>query len=264
MAAGHRDANLTPNPEAEPQHLVRRLYYDLTGLPPTPDQVAAFLADRRPDAYMRLVDQLLCTPAHGEKWARHWLDLVRFAETNSYERDGVKPNAYRYRDYVIAAFNADKPYDQFVREQIAGDELDPVTADSITATGYYRLGIWDDEPVDAEQALYDDLDDILATTSQVFLGLTLNCARCHDHKLDPIPQADYYRFLAFFSGLHRLGGPNRGRDLNKYALREVTVESDDPTYLERAADHTREISDLQRELAELDKRYASQLPPGAG
>ena len=184
---------------------MRRAFFDLIGLPPTPQQVQAFLADPSPDAFERMVDQLLDSPHYGEKWGRHWLDLVRFAETNSYERDGLKPFAWRYRDYVIQSFNDDKPYDRFVVEQLAGDELDPNDPDAIIATGYYRLGIWDDEPVDREQALYDDLDDILATTGQVFLGLTINCARCHDHKLDPIPQRDYYRILAFFNGITRFG-----------------------------------------------------------
>jgi mono/diheme cytochrome c family protein len=198
---------LTPNPPATPRELVRRLYYDLTGLPPTPEEVEAFVNDPSPEAYEKLVDRLLASPQHGEKWARHWLDLVRFAETNSYERDNPKPNAWRYRDYVIRAFNEDRPYDRFIREQLAGDELG--TTDGFIATGYYRLGIWDDEPTDRELARFDGLDDIVATTGQVFLGLTLDCARCHDHKIDPIPQKDYYRLLAFFNNInhYRNGGP---------------------------------------------------------
>ncbi len=179
---------LKPNPPATKRELIRRAYYDLTGLPPTPEEVEAFVADPSPSAYEALVDRLLDSPHYGEKWGRHWLDLVRFAETNSYERDNPKPNAWRYRDYVIRAFNDDKPYDQFVREQLAGDELPGADADAIIATGYYRLGIWDDEPTDPELSRYDGLDDIVATTGQVFLGLTVDCARCHDHKIDPIPQ----------------------------------------------------------------------------
>ncbi len=200
---------LKPNPPASRHELIRRVTYDLTGLPPTPTEVEAFEADTSPDAYEKLVDRLLDSPRYGEKWARHWLDLVRFAETNSYERDGVKPNAWRYRDYVIRSFNQDKPYDRFVREQLAGDELPDGGADGLIATGYYRLGLWDDEPADREQARYDGLDDIVATTGQVFLGLTVDCARCHDHKLDPIPQKDYYRFLSFFQNVnhYRNGGP---------------------------------------------------------
>ncbi len=169
----------------------------------------AFLADDSPTAYERLIDRLLDSPRYGEKWGRHWLDLVRFAETNSYERDNPKPNAWRYRDYVIRAFNEDKPYDRFVREQLAGDEMPDGGPDALIATGYYRLGIWDDEPTDRELAHYDGLDDIVATTSQVFLGLTVDCARCHDHKIDPIAQKDYYRLLSFFQNVNhfRNGGP---------------------------------------------------------
>ena len=153
----------------------------------------------------KLIDRLLESPHYGEKWGRHWLDLVRYAETNSYERDGAKPFVWRYRDYVIQSFNDDKPYDQFVIEQLAGDELQPPTPDSLIATGYYRLGRWDDEPVDPELAFYDDVDDIITTTGQTFLGLTINCGACHDHKIDPMPQRDYYRMLAFFRNIRRLG-----------------------------------------------------------
>ena len=209
IRAGLQAKGLQPNPPASKHELIRRVTYDLTGLPPTPDQVEAFEADQSPEAFARLVDRLLESPRYGEKWGRHWLDLVRFAETNSYERDGVKPNAWRYRDYVIRSFNQDKPYDRFIREQLAGDELPDGGTDGLIATGYYRLGLWDDEPADREQARYDGLDDIVATTGQVFLGLTVDCARCHDHKLDPIPQKDYYRFLAFFQNVnhYRNGGP---------------------------------------------------------
>ncbi|HEX3999518.1 MAG TPA: PSD1 and planctomycete cytochrome C domain-containing protein [Pirellulales bacterium] len=201
--------NLEPNPPASKRQLIRRLYYDLTGLPPTPAEAEAFAADKSPGAYDTLVDRLLASPQYGEKWGRHWLDLVRYAETNSYERDNPKPNVWRYRDYVIRSFNEDKPYDQFVREQLAGDEFLPPTADGVIATGYYRLGIWDDEPSDRELARYDGLDDIVATTGQVFLGLTVDCARCHDHKIDPIPQRDYYKLLSFFQNVHPYhnGGP---------------------------------------------------------
>ncbi len=200
---------LPHNPPASKAELLRRAYYDLTGLPPTPEEVDAFLNDPAPDAYETRVDRLLDSPHYGEKWARHWLDLVRFAETNSYERDDPKPSAWRFRDYVIRSFNADKPYPQFVREQLAGDELAPDDPDAIIATGYYRLGIWDDEPTDREQARYDGFDDLVATTGQVFLGVTIDCARCHDHKIDPITQKDYYKLLAFFQNVNHFcnGGP---------------------------------------------------------
>ncbi|MEL7497996.1 MAG: PSD1 and planctomycete cytochrome C domain-containing protein [Planctomycetota bacterium] len=198
-------SSLSPAPQASKATLIRRVYYDLTGLPPSPEQVEAFINDPDPQAYSKLVDQLLASPHYGEKWGRHWLDLVRYAESNSFERDGTKPFVWRYRDYVIRAFNDDKPYDQFLLEQLAGDELENVTNESIIATGYYRLGAWDDEPADPKLARYDDLDDIVATTSQTIMGLTVNCARCHDHKIDPIPQKDYYRLAAMFENIRRYG-----------------------------------------------------------
>jgi len=193
-----RAKGITPNAPATKRELMRRAYYDLTGLPPSPAEVEAFLADQSPRAWEKLVNRLLDSPRYGEKWGRHWLDLVRFAESNSYERDNPKPHAWRYRDYVIRSFNNDKPYDRFIREQLAGDEFPTPNDEAIVATGFYRLGIWDDEPADKDLALYDGLDDIVTTTGQVFLGLTIDCARCHNHKIDPIPQQDYYRLLSFF------------------------------------------------------------------
>src|SRR5439155_27249244 len=200
--------------------LCRRVYYDLIGLPPTPQQVEEFVKDKSRDAYEKLIDRLLASPQYGEKWGRYWLDLVRYAETNGYERDGAKPFAWRYRDYVIRSFNADKPFDRFVREQIAGDELYPDDADAIIATGVYRLGLWDDEPADPLQARFDELDDFVTTTGQDFLGMSLNCARCHDHKRDPIPQADYYRLLAFFADVPRYDNNQDTR--SAVALTDVT------------------------------------------
>jgi len=203
-----RQKGLTVPKAATRTTLIRRVTYDLTGLPPTPEAVEAFVHDPSAQAWENLVDRLLESPHYGEKWGRHWLDLVRFAETNSYETDEAKPNAWRYRDYVIRAFNSDKPYDRFIREQLAGDELPDSGADGLIATGFYRLGIWDNDPADKDLALYDQLDDLVATTGQVFLGLTVDCARCHDHKIDPISQRDYYSLLAFFRNIHpyRNGG----------------------------------------------------------
>ena len=196
---------LTPAQPASRLTLIRRVAYDLTGLPPTASEIDAFLKDNSPNAYEKLIDKYLVSPHYGEKWGRHWLDLVRYAESNSYERDGTKPFIWKYRDYVIKAFNSDKPYDQFIIEQLAGDEIANANDETLTATGYYRLGKWDDEPVSQEQAWYDDTDDILATTSQAMLGMTINCARCHDHKIDPVPQVDYYRMLSFFRNIQRYG-----------------------------------------------------------
>lgn len=212
---------LTPAVEASQQALMRRVYYDVIGLPPTPEETTAFLVDESPNAYEKLVDRLLASPLYGEKWARHWLDVVRYGESNSYERDATKPHVWRYRDYVIRALNEDKPYDQFVREQLAGDEMPEELPEAIIATGFYRLGIWQDEPVDIEESLYNDLDDILVTSSEAFLGLTIGCARCHDHKIDPVPQRDYYRLLAFFRNVHRYGGRSPENTVIAQSVRNV-------------------------------------------
>jgi len=253
-------AGISPVSPADKAHLVRRAYYDLTGLPPTLLQVEAFVNDKNPKAYERLLDTLLDSPQYGEKWGRHWLDLVRYAETNSYERDGTKPFAWRFRDYVIKSFNEDKPYDQFIKEQLAGDEFAQLTEDSITATGYYRLGIWDDEPVSQKQALYDDLDDIIATTSQVFLGLTMNCARCHDHKLDPIPQKDYYRFLAFFSGFRRYGV--RGHDtVESASIGPIAVNADTATQAEMRRQMDLELRGLDGRINNVNNRLQGLMTP---
>jgi mono/diheme cytochrome c family protein len=197
---------LSPVGQASKTVLVRRAYYDLTGLPPTPEQVDRFVNDPSANAWEKLVDELLNSQHYGEKWGRHWLDVVRYAETNGYERDGPKPYAWRYRDYVIRSFNSDKPYDQFIKEQIAGDELPGAREkpDYIIATGFYRLGIWDDEPANPLQSIFDGYDDLVTVTGQGFLAMTLNCARCHDHKGDYIPQADYYKLLAFFRDITAL------------------------------------------------------------
>ena len=222
---------LAPNPPASPRNLIRRLFFDLIGLPPTPAEVAAFVANPSTAAYEALIDELLSRPQYGERWGRHWLDVVRFAQTNGYERDDEKPFAWRYRDYVIRSFNDDKPFDRFIVEQLAGDELEEFDADAIVATGFYRLGVWDDEPDDKRAAEYDGLDDIVSTTGQAFLGLTMGCARCHNHMFDPVPQEDYYRFLSFFHNI-------RYYDKPKY-------ESDSPTYAPLAS--FRQLDDWRQE-----------------
>ena len=194
---------IKPAPAADRRTLIRRLYLDLIGLPPAPDEVQAFLDDKSPDAVAKVVDRLLASPQYGERWARHWLDVVRYAETNGYERDGAKPNAWRYRDYVIDALNHDKPYDRFLTEQLAGDELEGSDAPAQIATTFLRLGTWDDEPAEPMVDRYDQLDDVLGTAATAFLGITLRCARCHDHKFEPFSQVDYYRMLAVFEPLKR-------------------------------------------------------------
>ncbi|RLT07845.1 MAG: DUF1553 domain-containing protein [Planctomycetota bacterium] len=244
-----------PAPAAAKETLLRRLFYTLTGLPPSPKDVADFASDRSPNAYDKVVDRLLDSRHYGEHWARHWLDLVRYAESNSFERDNPKPFVWRYRDYVIRSFNADKPYDQFIREQLAGDELEKVTPDSIIATGYYRLGLWDDEPADRPLAFYDGLDDIVATTSQTFLGLTANCARCHDHKIDPFTQRDYYSLLAFFHGVKPYGGDN-----------EILRFIGDDAARERQATATAEweakLSEVKKNIAAVEDSIKDKLPGG--
>lgn len=201
-------ADLRPAQLAGRATLLRRLYLDLIGLPPTPEEQTRFLADSSPNAYERLVDHLLARPEYGERWARHWLDVVRYAESNGYERDGAKPNVWRYRDWVIRAFNEDMPYDRFVREQLAGDELEGSDAAMQIATSFLRLGPWDDEPANPEIDRYDQLDDLVGTTAAVFLAQTVRCARCHDHKFEAFSQLDYARLLAVFEPLKR---PQDGR-----------------------------------------------------
>lgn len=257
------DAGFQPAPVADRVSLIRRAYFDLLGLPPTPEDVAMFVADDAPDAYERLIDRLLASPHYGEKWGRHWLDLVRYAETNGYERDGTKANAWRFRDYVIRSFNADMSYDQFVREQLAGDELEQVTHDSLIATGFYRLGIWDDEPVDADQAYYDSLDDVVVTSSQVFLAMTVGCARCHDHKIDPIPQRDYYRFMGFF---HNTLRDIRQLEFEKSAFtlntQQVIADIDEIAYhQQQKKKHESEIASLEQVIAGYEKDIEATFSP---
>ncbi|MBM3738393.1 MAG: DUF1553 domain-containing protein [Acidobacteria bacterium] len=194
-------------PASKPVWL-RRVYLGLIGLPPTPAEQDAFLKDSSSAAYDTVIEDLLNRPQYGERWARRWLDVVRYAESNGYERDGTKPNVWRYRDWVINAFNQDKPYDRFVHEQIAGDEIEGSNADTQIAATFLRLGTWDDEPAEPLQDRYDQLDDVLGSTSAAFLGVTLRCARCHDHKFEPFTQQDYYRTLAVFTPLKR---PQEGR-----------------------------------------------------
>ncbi len=246
-----QEKNLAPNGPASKTSLLRRAYYNLTGLPPSPQAVREFLADDSARAFERVVDELLESPQYGEHWARHWLDLVRYAETNSYERDSAKPFVWRYRDYVVRSFNSDKPYDQFIREQLAGDELQPRTADSLIATGYYRLGIWDDEPVDRDQALYDELDDVVSTTGQVFLAINIGCARCHEHKIDPLYQEDYYRFLAFFNGVTSYGA--RGaKAVARNSLRPLASAAETAAHAQAMAAHREELASVTRRMEEIE------------
>jgi hypothetical protein len=258
LHAKRQAAGLGPNPPADRVTLVRRAYYDLTGLPPMPEQVDAFVNDPSPDAWPRLIDRLLDSPQYGEQWGRHWLDLVRYAETNGYERDGPKPFAWRFRDYVIKSFNADKPFDRFVREQLAGDELPGFDPDAIIATGYYRLGLWDDEPADPLQARFDELDDIVATTAQVFLGMTMNCARCHDHKIDPIPQKDYYSLLAFFADVPRY---SMTRSISsRTSLTDITPPAERAKYEADLKQRRERIDELTAAMTKIEDAAIKTLP----
>lgn len=233
---------LKPAPPAPKHTLLRRVYADLIGEPPTPEEADAFLKDPDPRAYEKLVDRLLADPRYGERWGRHWLDLVRYAETHGFENDGARPHAWRYRDYVIRAFNADKPYDRFLKEQIAGDELYPSDADAITATGFARLGPWDELSTDHPQRWQDYLNDVTDTTGSVMLGLTVGCARCHNHKYDRITQADYYRLQSFYAG-------------TKWVDTQLPEGSDNPLYARKTAPQRDRLEDLRKQLQELRESH---------
>lgn len=192
---------LAPNPAADRRTLIRRASFTLLGLPPSPEEVEAFVRDEAPDAFERVVDRMLVSPHYGERWARHWLDLARFAESHGFEHDYDRPTAFHYRDFVIRALNDDLPYDKFLQWQIAGDELEPKDNLALMATGFLAAGVHSTQITanEVEKHRYDEMDDMLATTGTAMLGLTVGCARCHDHKFDPIPQADYYRLLSTFT-----------------------------------------------------------------
>ena len=230
-----------PSPSAVPLALLRRIHIDLAGLPPALEEQEQFEGDPSPVRLDRVVDDLLARPTYGERVARHWLDLVRYADSNGYERDAEKPFVWRYRDYVIAALNADRPFDQFLREQLAGDELPEVEAQTLVATTFSRLGHWDDEPADPLADRFDQLDDIVSTTSQAILGLTLGCARCHDHKFEPLTSADYYRMVAVFAPLQR---PQNGRT-------ELTLSLGSASEQEAVGRRDSEIEALLRRTNEL-------------
>jgi hypothetical protein len=205
------ELKLEPSREADRRTLIRRLSFDLLGLPPDPARVDAFVSDPRPDAYERLVDEMLASPAYGERWARHWLDVVHYGETHGYDKDKPRSNAWPYRDYVIRALNADKPYTRFVQEQLAGDVLFPGTRDGLEALGFIAAGPWDfighaelpETKIDGQIARHLDRDDMVGNAIGTFMSLTVQCAQCHDHKFDPITQADYYQLQAVFAAVDR-------------------------------------------------------------
>jgi Protein of unknown function (DUF1553)/Protein of unknown function (DUF1549) len=268
-----RTASLRPAPAANRRTLIRRLTYDLTGLPPTPAQVAAFLNDRSPDAYERLVDRLLASPHYGEQWGQHWLDVVRFAETEGFEYDRYRPGAWRYRDYVIRAFDGDKPYDRFVMEQLAGDELNAATGPSATrdvvrerevATGFHRLGAVRRNAGNAKVAfsrneVLTEMTDVIGTA---FLGMTLGCARCHDHQYDPIRQKDYYRFQAFLAATREYDIPLADAATRKrWQARTDAIKKQMAAVAKQlqSADPATQ-SELRRRLSRLEVRLPPPLP----
>jgi hypothetical protein len=233
---------LAPSARAGRLRLLRRVTFDLTGLPPSLAEQEAFLKDKSPNAYRKVVERLLASPAHGERWAQHWLDLVRYAESDGFKEDALRLDAHKFRDYVIGAFNADEPFDVFVRRQLAGDELEPDNPDALIATGFNRL--WPDEynAANLEQRRQEILDDTTDTAGLVFLGLTVGCARCHDHKYDPISQKEYFRLQAFFA-------PMQPRDLP--AVDPAARRAHDKRQAEWEA-ATREVRD------EMDKMLAGK------
>jgi hypothetical protein len=218
---------LRPSPPADKATLLRRASFDLTGLPPSPEELQAFLADNSPEAFQKVVDRLLASPRYGERWGRHWLDLARFAESEGFKADEPRPNAWRYRDYVIQSFNADKPYDRFVQEQIAGDELWPDDPQARVATGFHRHYPDESNARNLFQRRQEILDDITDTTGAVFTGLTYGCARCHNHKFDPILHADYYRLQAFFANTAASDHISmlKGSELDEYRRKKATWET---------------------------------------
>jgi len=228
VLANLEEAGIQPNPHADRLTLLRRATIDMTGLPPTQDEIQQFLSDKSANAWEKVVDRLLASPAYGERWARHWLDVARYADSNGFKADETRPNIWRYRDYVIDAFNTDKPYDRFIKEQIAGDELYPGDPDALVAMGFNRH--WIDETNAA--ALFtrrqETLDDMTNATGEAFLGLTVGCARCHNHKFDPILQKDYYRLQAFFANTSFGDGPLPPKDpavREKYAAQKAEWEA---------------------------------------
>jgi hypothetical protein len=225
ILAGQEAGGIKPNREADRRTLLRRAYFDLIGLPPGPEEVTAFLKDPAPDAYEKMIDRLLESPHCGERWGRYWLDLARFGESHGFEHDYDRPSAYHYRDFVIKALNADMPFDTFVKWQLAGDELAPDNPLALMATGFLAAGVHSTQITknEVEKHRYDELDDMLATTGTTFLGMTIGCARCHDHKYDPIPQGDYYRLLSTFTTTVR---SEVALDLNPEAYRKAQEDFD--------------------------------------
>ncbi len=262
------EKGLAMSSEADARTLCRRLYFDLTGLPPSPEEMDTFVADKTPGAYERLADKLLASPRYGERWARHWLDVVHFGETHGYDKDQPRLNAWPYRDYVIHALNADKPYARFVQEQLAGDELFPGTRDGITALGFIAAGPWDlighaevpEEKIDGKIARHLDRDDMVANTINTFCALTVHCAQCHDHKFDPISAEDYYSLQSVFAALDR--ADRAYDDEAPVAVKRAALNARKQTVSARAAELRKLAVDKAGDaLAALEKKIAELKNP---
>ena len=251
------EKGLSPSPEADRRVLIRRAYFDITGLPPTPEQVDAFVADMSENAWEKVVDELLQSPRYGERWARHWLDLARFAESHGFEHDYDRPYAYHYRDFVIEALNRDLPYDTFVKWQLAGDEFAPGDPLALKATGFLAAGTHSTQITknQVEKERYDELDDMVGTTGTAFLGLTIGCARCHDHKYDPIPTRDYYRMVATFTTTVR-SEMDLNLDPEGFAKAQAKYDAEHRPYVEAIARF--EAERLPSRLATWESERASK------
>jgi mono/diheme cytochrome c family protein len=245
------EEGLRLSPPADKATLLRRATFDLHGLPPTPEEIDAFLADDSPDAYEKLIDRLLESPRYGERWARHWLDLVRYAESDGYKQDDFRPTAWRYRDYVIGAFNSDKPYDEFIKEQLAGDELRPDDPEALIASGFLQLGIYEYNQRDVVTQWNAILNEITDVTADVFLAQGLQCARCHDHKYDPLLQKDYFRLRAYFEAY----SPECDAPLG--SAEELAAHAD------RLAAWEAKTAELRRELAEVEQPLRDSIAKAA-
>ncbi len=256
-------AGLKPNPVADKRTLIRRAYLGLIGLPPTPEQVDAFLKDNTPGAYEKAIDSLLASQHFGEKQARHWLDLVRFAESHGFEHDYDRPTAYHYRDFVIKAMNADLPFDTFAKWQLAGDEIAPNEPLAMMATGYLAAGVHSTQITknEAEKHRYDEMDDMLANIGTTFLGLTVGCARCHDHKFDAIPARDYYRMLSAFTTVVRTE-VELDLDPQLFAIKKMQFDVSHQQFLDALAKYEKE--QLPAKFAAWEKSRAEKLVPLGG
>lgn len=254
LQAKREEQKLTPAAKASKRTLIRRAYLNLIGLPPTPAQVQAFLNDERPDAFDRVVEELLASPHYGERWGRHWLDIARYADSNGLDENVAHGNAWRYRDYVIAAFNADKPFDQFVREQIAGDLLagDQVpNHDQLIATGFLSLGPKVLAESDKTKMLMDIIDEQIDTTGRVFLALTFGCARCHDHKFDPIRADDYYALAGIFKSTHTMESLKTIAKWNEHVIAS-------PEQLEEKQQYDAKVAAVEAQIAAIEKALKEQ------